>query len=212
MKKLFGIAVLLCNVEFISAQTFAEWFRQTETQKKYLLQQIAALQVYSGYLAKGYAVAKQGLNTIQRIKHGDFNLHSNYFTLLVTVNPRIKGYTKVADIISLQINIAKQIAKTFKDCKKSHQLTSVELNYLQKIFDALLSDCSKCLDALFNIISDGQLSMKDDERIVAIDKIYIDMADKQIFTRAFSNTSTGLCIQRENDQRDIIISKKLNGL
>ncbi|MBN8718381.1 MAG: hypothetical protein J0H85_02990 [Sediminibacterium magnilacihabitans] len=212
MKKLFGIAVLLCTVEFISAQTFAEWFRQTETQKKYLLQQIAALQVYSGYLAKGYAVAKQGLNTIQRIKHGDFNLHSNYFTSLVTVNPRIKGYTKVADIISLQINIAKQIAKTFKDCKNSHQLTSVELNYLQKIFDALLNDCSKCLDALFIIISDGQLSMKDDERIVAIDKIYIDMADKQIFIRAFSNTSKGLCIQRENDQRDIIISKKLNGL
>jgi hypothetical protein len=139
-------------------------------------------------------------------------LHSNYFTSLVTVNPRIKGYTKVADIISLQINIAKQIAKTFKDCKNSHQLTSVELNYLQKIFDALLNDCSKCLDALFIIISDGQLSMKDDERIVAIDKIYIDMADKQIFIRAFSNTSKGLCIQRENDQRDIIISKKLNGL
>ena len=41
------------------AQTFAEWFRQSATQKKYLLQQIAALQVYIGYVQKGYSIAKE---------------------------------------------------------------------------------------------------------------------------------------------------------
>ncbi|MBS1666413.1 MAG: hypothetical protein JST58_03470 [Bacteroidetes bacterium] len=212
MKKIFLIAVLLYSAQSISAQTFAEWFRQTATQKKYLLQQIAALQVYASYLSKGYAVAKEGLTTIRGIKHGDLNLHSNYFTSLITVYPKIKRYTKVADIISLQISITRQVTKTIKDCRNSHQLTTAELNYLQKVFDALLDDCAKCLDALFSIITDGQVSMKDDERIAAIDKLYDDMAGKQVFARAFSNTSKGLCVQRENDQRDIIISKKLNGL
>lgn len=212
MKKIIILASLLCFVQTLSAQTFAEWFRQKATQKKYLLQQIAALQVYIGYVSKGYSIAKKGLNTIQDIKHGDLNLHSSYFTSLVTVNPQIKRYAKVADIISLQIDIARQTTKTINDCKKSHQLTAAELAYLQKVFNSLLVDCAKCLDALFNIITNGQLSMKDDERIASIDKLYDDMADKQIFIRAFSNTAKGLCVQRENDQRDILISKKLNDL
>ena len=212
MKKIIIIASLLCFAESLSAQTFAEWFRQKATQKKYLLQQIAALQVYIGYVSKGYSIAKKGLNTIQDIKHGDLNLHSNYFTSLVTVNPKVKRYTKVADIISLQIDIARQASKTIKDCKNSHQLTTAELEYLQKVFTTLLDDCAKCLDALLNIITNGQLSMKDDERIAAIDKLYNDMADKQIFIRSFSNSSKGLCVQRENDQNNIIISKKLNDL
>jgi len=212
MKKIIIIASLLCFAESLSAQTFAEWFRQKATQKKYLLQQIAALQVYIGYVSKGYSIAKKGLNTIQDIKQGDLNLHSNYFTSLVTVNPKVKRYTKVADIISLQIDIARQANKTIKDCKNSHQLTTAELEYLQKVFNTLLDDCAKCLDALFNIITNGQLSMKDDERIAAIDKLYDDMADKQIFIRSFSNSSKGLCAQRENDKNNIIISKKLNDL
>ena len=54
--------------------------------------------------------------------------------------------------------------------------------------------------------------MKDDERIKAINKIYLDMQDKQQFVRAFSNNTAGLSIQRSNEENDIIISKKLNGL
>ena len=54
--------------------------------------------------------------------------------------------------------------------------------------------------------------MKDDERIKAIDKRYVDIQDKQQFTRAFSNNAAGLSIQRSNEENDIIISKKLNGL
>ena len=54
--------MVLC-AENLFAQTLAEWVSQKVTQKKYLLQQIAALQVYSGYLSKGYSIAKDGLNT-----------------------------------------------------------------------------------------------------------------------------------------------------
>jgi len=79
MKKIIAIAMLLSITKSMSAQTFAEWFRQKSTQKKYLIQQIAALQVYIGYVSKGYSIAKKGLNTIQDIKHGDFDLHKNYF-------------------------------------------------------------------------------------------------------------------------------------
>jgi len=212
MKKLLIISIMVLCAENLFAQTSSEWFRQKATQKKYLLQQIAALQVYSGYLSKGYSIAKNGLNTIKSIKNGDLLQHSNYFTSLVTVNPQIKRYKKVSDIIAIQVRIAKQSGNAFNSFRNNHHFTSEEINYLQGVFDKLFSDCAKDLDELLNLITNGKLQMKDDERIEAIDKIYVDMQDKQQFVRAFSNNAADLSIQRSNEENEIIISKKLNGL
>ena len=53
MKTAMPILLFLFVSMLLSAQTTAEWFNQKATQKKYLIQQIAALQVYIGYLQKG---------------------------------------------------------------------------------------------------------------------------------------------------------------
>ena len=212
MKKLLIISIVVLCGENLSAQTWAEWFRQKATQKKYLLQQIAALKVYTGYLSKGYSIAKNGVNTIKSIKNGDLLQHTNYFTWLVTVNPKIRRYAKVADIIVLQITIAKQSGNAIKSFRNNRHFTPTEINYLQGVYSTLLSDCAKNLDDLLTLITNRNLQMKDDERIKAIDKIYLDMQDKQQFVRAFSNNTAGLSIQRSNKENDIIISKKLNGL
>ena len=212
MKKLLIISIVILCAEDLSAQTSSEWVRQKATQKKYLLQQIAALHVYSGYLSKGYSIAKNGLNTIKSIDNGDLLQHSHYFTSLVTVNPQIKRYKKVAGIIAMQVSIAKQSGNAIKSLRNNHHFTSTEINYLQSVFNTLLSDCAKNLDELLNLVTNGNVQMKDDERIRAIDKIYVDMQDKQQFARAFTNTAAGLSIRRSNEENDIIISKKLNGL
>lgn len=212
MKKLLAIIIIVLCTESVAAQNQAEWFRQKATQKKYLLQQIVALQLYSGYLSKGYIIAKNGLNTIKSFKDGDLTQHIKYFTSLVTVNPQIKKYKKVADIIALQIRIVKQVGFAIKSFKKNDHFTLSEINYLQSVFNTLLSDCAKNLDELLNLITNENLQLKDDERIEAIDKLYIDMLDKEQFAQAFTNNAAGLSIQRSNEKNDIIISKKLNGL
>jgi hypothetical protein len=212
MKKILLISIVILCAENLSAQTWDEWFRQKATQRKYLLQQIAALQVYSGYLSKGYSIANNGLNTINSIKNGDLLQHTNYFTSLVTVNPKIKHYSKVAEIIALQITITKQSGNVLKNFRKNRHFATTEINYLQSVFNKLLSECAKNFDEIFSLITNGNLQMKDDERIKAIDKIYIDMQDKQQFARAFSNSAAGLSIQRSNEANDIIISKKINGI
>ena len=163
MKKLLIVSFVILCAENLSAQTLSEWFRQKATQRKYLLQQIAALQVYSDYLSKGYAIAKNGINTIKSIKNGDILQHSNYFTSLVTVNPQIKRYKKVADIIAMQISIAKQSGNAIKSFRNNHYFTPTEINYLQDVFNTLLSDCAKNLDELWNLITNGNLQMKDDQ-------------------------------------------------
>lgn len=200
------ILILLLSVKCYG-QTYDEWVRQKETQKKYLLEQILAFKTYLGYAKDGYSIANKGLNTIKDIKNGDFNLHGHYFESLSAVNPAIKKYVKVGAIISMQISMAKVIRNT-----KFKQLTNVELNYMQHVFNNVLDDCAKNLDELFGLITEGEQQMKDDERIKRIDKLYVDMQNKKTFVQSFSNSAKRLSIQRARESADIQITKKLNGL
>ncbi len=212
MKKLLVIALLLFATHSINAQTWDEWFRQKATQKKYLLQQIASLQLYADYLSEGYSIAKKGLHVFQDIKHGDFNLHSDYFSSLQSVSPKIKGYTKTIEIISLQIDISKQIIRTIKDCKVSNQLTRTEIEYIQNVFQKVLNDCADIIDLLNPILIDNKLSMKDNERISAIGRICAEMQDNYAFTVSFGNSAKALCAQRDQETQEILTEQKLNEL
>ncbi|MGB4400952.1 MAG: hypothetical protein WBJ10_16380, partial [Daejeonella sp.] len=59
----------------LMAQTWDEIFKQKETQKKYLVQQLAALKLYAGYLKKGYDIADKGISSIKAFSNGEFKLH-----------------------------------------------------------------------------------------------------------------------------------------
>jgi hypothetical protein len=110
------------------SQTLAEWTKQKKTQIKYLLQQIAANKVYLDYIEKGYGIAKDGLNTIQNFKKGDFSLHQEFIASLSKVNPKIKSYSRVADVISYQIRIVKDMATVTKNLRESEQFSPEELS------------------------------------------------------------------------------------
>lgn len=181
-------------------------------KKKYLLQQIAALQVYIGYAKKGYDVMNKGLTTIRSIKNDDLNLHRDFFGLLKQVNPRIKKYAKVADIISYQLRIVKETNKTLQGIRETGQFTSEELDYCKMVFDNLLLDCLKSIDELFLVITSGELEMKDDERIKRINSLYADMQNKYTFSSSFSEEMGLLSVQRLGEQIEINRSKILNGL
>lgn len=211
MKNLL-IALFLLQSSFSFCQTYNEWFKQKKTAIKYLMNQITAFQTYIVYAEKGYSIVNSGLNNIKNIKHGDFNLHNDFFNSLSSVHPVIKKYSKVAEIIEMQNSIGKQITSTLKCGKKSYMITDKELKYLNGVFNNLLYECSKNLKELITLITNNNSKMKDDERIKRIDWLYEDMKDKQLFARSFSHSATDLIIQRMIDRTDIIISKKLQGL
>ena len=212
MKRMIFLIALLANSCWLSAQNSDEWFHQKKTQIKYLLQQIAANEVYIEYLQKGYKIAESGLHTINDIKHGDFNLHNDFFNSLKNVNPKIKGLAKLAAIISLQLQIVKESKSAIQHVQASDQFTATEISYVGNVFDHLLSGCAKNIGALIDVITSGNVSMTDDERIKRIDAIYADMQDKLSFSKSFSTDAAMLAIQRMQEGTDVIVSKKLNGL
>ncbi|WP_074418231.1 TerB family tellurite resistance protein [Sediminibacterium sp.] len=213
MKKVLVLLLLFVSATgSLQAQTFAEWFQQKKTQKKYLLQQIAALQVYIGYAQKGYKIAKEGLTTISGFTKGEFNLHGDYFNSLKTVNPKVRKYVKVADIISLQVKIVQDYNRTYGKLAKSDAFSSEEQDYIRRVFGRLLNDCEQTLDALIAVTTDGKLEMKDNERMKRIDQLYTDMQDKYTFSKSFSNDASLIAAARIKEQTEIQTSRALQGI
>lgn len=213
MKKAILIALLFVLIAGISkAQTSAEWLQQKKVQKKYLLQQIAALQLYIGYARKGYTIARTGFTTISNFTKGEFNLHDTYIRSLIAVNPEVRRYVRVADIIALQVKIMQSYNRTYRLLNSSNTLTYDELAYVRRVFGRLLDDCEKTLEELIVITTDSQLTMKDNERIARIDNLYREMQEYFKFTEGFGNDAKLLAATRKKEQKDVEISRALQGI
>lgn len=187
----------------LHAQTWNEWFAQKKTQIKYLFEQIAALQTYTGYLKEGYDIVNKGLNTINDIKNGDFDLHNEHFNSLKEVNPSLKDLSQVEEISAYQDMIIKQFQQCIKSYKESNMFTDDELNYINGVYNNLINECIKNIDALSLLITDGELEMKDDERLESTNQIYLDMQDKYSFTMSFTKQTSLLAERRAKEQGDI---------
>ena len=207
---IIALALVLCSS--LKAQTWAEWFRQKQTQKKYLLQQIALLRVHFSYVKKGYDIANKGIITISNIKKGDFNLHSDFFGSLKIINPKIKKYLKLADVIAYEAGIIKYSSQTIKSILSKKQFTPQELYYCQQVLKNLLAESAKVIDEVLMVITANQVEMKDDERLKRIDKCYDDMQDKYSFCISFSEELGMLSVRRLAEQVEIDHVKILKGL
>ena len=209
MKKMIVAIVVLLNGTLLPAQGLSNIFSQSAADIKYLLKQIALLQVYIGDVEKGYKIAREGLNFISEIKKGEFNLHSLFFSSLKTVNPSIGKYAKIAAIIAEQQAIETVFDKSFKQCSKSNQFTASELSYLNSVYSRLMDECSHNLDELLAVTSNGVLEMTDDERIKRIDIIYADMKDKWAFAQSFTQDAAILAAERGEETNEINFLKTL---
>lgn len=209
MRKAVLMGLLACLSVTAGAQTWSEWFRQKKTQIKYLVEQIAALNVYKGYVEKGYAVAKNGLHAIGDIKDGDLSMHTNYLASLRRINPSVKGYWKVGGAVSLQARIMAVYRKKKRELGRSGQFTSAEVAFTDKVLTALLTDCSGLLDQLLLLTRDDTSEMKDDERLKAIDKIYEGMEEAYAFVQAFASENSVLSVQRLKEQAGVSTSRSL---
>ena len=160
-------------------------------------------------MKKGYEIVSKGYTAIKNISEGNFNLHDAFISGLLAVNPAIKNYKRVPDIINHQKNIVKEYRQAFNRFKNSGTFSSSEINYLGDVYANLFNQSLQNLDELATVITASKLSMSDDERLEAIDRIFADTEDKLQFLRDFNRKTNILVIQRTREKQDIAASKKL---
>lgn len=171
-------------------------------QRKELLLQIAAIQVYIDYARKGYSVVSKGLNFIGDAKRGEVNLHGDYFTSLLKINPKVKNYYKTTEILSMQFKIMKICKRTYSDLKSSDLFHGNELDYIERSFERLLENCSDTLDQLLVITTDSKLELKDDQRLERIDALHKTMLEDYNFCLSFSNEAKLLSLSKTHEKGD----------
>lgn len=204
MKKLFLLLwAILLTTQGIHAQA---------KQRKELLLQIAALQVYIDYAKKGYSAVSKGLNFIGDAKKGELNLHGAYFTSLLKINPRVRNYYKAAEIVLMQFKIMKLCKKTCADLKAGDLFHGSELDYIERSFERLLQNCGSTLDQLLAITTDSKLELRDDQRIQRIDELHKAMLKDYNFCISFSRDAKLFALSKSADQKDTKNIDALYGL
>ena len=170
---------------------------------KAYLQQIAAYEVYIKDAKKGYGIVENGIHTVSSIKNGTFSLHSAFFGSLEAINPSIKSDAEVAEIILLQISIVKNFQSAISSLQKSGQMHSDELTYMGQVYSTVVNAGLQDVQALTVLVTAGNYSMNDGERLRQIHGLYSDMSDKYTFSQSFVAKAQALGQARAADESDI---------
>lgn len=210
MKIAFIMMTVCCAAITGNAQRFNEWFKQAKTQKKYLLQQIAAYQLYLGYLKKGYNIVKDGNGLIGTLKQEDLDQHKDKYARLKKASPAVRNNPKVSAIINLQTAILSITQKTMGQLPPAALLSNEERTYIRNVFQKLLEQCNKNMTELNYLVTDGEAQLSDEERMQRIDQLYADMQVKYTFTYSFSKEAGILRLVRSREAATIQNRKLLH--
>ena len=205
-------ASLLCIMMLISGVTSSRAQSQEAQQLLLNVEKLSQLKNILADMKKGYTIVTNGYNTVKNIAQGNFSLHEVFLDGLMLVNPEIKKYRKVADIISYQKNIITEYKSAFSRFKSSSNFSAQEIDYLGKVYKQLFDQSIDNLDELATVITSSKLRMTDDERLKAIDRIFADTEDKLVFLRNFNKETSILNLQRAKEKADLKTTQSYFGI
>ena len=212
LRRLILVMMLVFTSGIIAhAQTWNEWFHQNKTQKKYLLAQIAALQIYIEQIKKGFSLCQQGLQFIHQVKNGEFALHSLFYSSLKQVNPQVVKYARVVDVIANQSYILSNYKQILAGARSSGQFTPAELSLFSDCFTNLVTEVGQTLDDLITVTSDGRLQMTDDERFKRIETLFAQSARQRDNLHRMETDLRSMALVRQKEAGELSGLSSLSG-
>lgn len=209
MKKIL-ILILIISLEFVPSNAKAQ---SAEIQQLILnIEKLSQFKKILSDMKKGYKLLSGGYNTVKDMSEGNFNLHKTFLDNLMKVSPVVKNYKRIGDIINFQMLLMKESKNGLDRFVKSGNFSAKEISYFEKVYGNLISESLRNLDEITMVVTADKLRMSDDERLQAVDNIYLQMQDKLLFLRNFNATSNVLAIQRVKEAKDVYVSKELQEL
>ena len=154
-------------------------------------------------MRKGYEIVSKGYNAVKNIAQGNFSLHEVFLDGLWLVSPEVRKYYRIADIIRYQSAILSEYRTAFKRFSGSGNFSVGELDYLSRVYRKLFDQSMDNLDQLAMVITANKMRMSDEERLAAIDRIFIGTEDMLLFLRSFNQSTSLLGLQREREKADV---------
>ena len=193
--------------------THKAFSQATEAQQLLLnWEKLRQLEEILDNMYRGYKILDKGYSTIKKIAEGNYTIHELFIDGLMAVNPSIRNYKRIPFIIEYQKLLLKEYQRAYNRFRQDPNFKLEEIEYLANVYKFLFDASLRNIDELMMIITATKLSMSDDERMLAIDRIFFDMEDKLIFLRAFNNNTQLLAIQRARSRNDVETMRKLYGV
>lgn len=206
MRAIKIIAVLMLGSLSVQAQS-------DELQQLMLnIEKLTQFKAILSDMKKGYEIYQQGYGTISNLSKGNFNLHNIYLTGLMAVNPAVRDNPRVGQIITQQSNLLSEYRRFSNLFRQSGTFNGNELNYINNVFNQLVKQSNANIDDLANVTTAEKLRMSDDDRLRAIDRIYLSSSDQLQFLRYFNRKAVMLSLQRSKDLNETQTLKRLYGL
>jgi hypothetical protein len=210
MKKM----ILICYLAFLSlnshAQTFAEWWKQKETQKRYLTEQIAALSAYGAVLRDGYETVSQGLGLVHTLQDGDYGQHQGYFNSFSSVNPQIKNQPEAEQTLKIYFKTQQLTQQIPSKLFPSQYFTGPEEQVIRHVLLAIQKDSDQILTELEELLEEGRLQMSDTERLKQLSGINDRMQEVYGYTVRFYQDCQDVSLSRQNESESIRQSNALH--
>ena len=207
MKK---ILIILCISFSYPASVVAQ--SQEIAQLILNLEKLKELEEILDNMYKGYKILTKGYNTIRDIAEGNFTIHKVFLDGLYAVNPAVRNYKRIPYIIRYQQFLMKEYRQAFDKFRNDSELTARELKYIGSVYDYLFKQSLRNLDELLMIVTASRLRMSDDERLAAIDRIYLDMQNKVTFLKLFNSSTQVLVMERAKERHQVGTVQKLYDL
>lgn len=209
MKKILILGLLIC-LSMIPDKARAQ---SAEIQQLILnIEKLSQFKKILSDMKKGYELLSGGYKTVKDMSEGNFSLHKTFLDALMQVSPAVKNYKRVGEIVNFQILLVKESRNGLNRFTRSGSFSPQEIGYFEKVYANLLSQSLRNLDELTMAVTADKLRMSDDERLQAVDMIYLQMQDKLLFLRNFNASSNILALQRAKEKNDVYASKELQEL
>lgn len=194
------------------AQTMAEWFDQNATRKQYNDQQIAALGTFITVMGKGYSIVESGLSTIKGIKAGEFNLHSNFYASLESINPAIGNMGEIAEIIALQLATAERVNAALIRYRQKASIGTDEVTAVSQVLQGVVNAGISDVNTLIQIITAGKFQLTDDQRMDYIRGLDASARARYALAAGVTDQADVVSLQRQAEMAQAATIMGLYGL
>jgi hypothetical protein len=137
------------------------------------------------------------------------NLYADYYRELARVRKLIAGYDAVKRITSQQTQLVGEYRNANSLFHRDPHFSPDELKYMGNIYNGILQESLRNLDATITVVSDLATQMDDAERLQRISDAAKAMQSNLDHLRQFNRQNAGLSLLRAKDERGRKIVKQL---
>jgi hypothetical protein len=137
------------------------------------------------------------------------SLYGEYYQELWQVKSALSTYSKTATLIQRQVQLVKEEQQDWAAVQQDPHFSVAELNHIGTVYSAIISESSRNIQQIEQVIATFVTQMDDANRLQLIDQTSASIDGNYQDLRTFTQENSLLSLQRAKDEADVLTIKSL---